>query len=145
MRCGKEEALSRLASRPLPDKTDVTVGPLRWSGLKAWQDGRQTDFGGRTGDGWYYKIGTEIEQGSVVTVSVAPEARQRASLGYGQEEGYTPAAEVTFNACPDSDTAYFGGFFVSGDGRFCLPLDVRVGKAALQRIVISLFSSGCQA
>ncbi|SFG93731.1 hypothetical protein SAMN02787118_1343 [Streptomyces mirabilis] len=141
--CRSGEALGRLASRPPSDKTDVVVGPLRWSGLKSWQDGRRTDFGGRTGGGWHYKIGAEIERGSVVTVSVAPEARHRAGLGYGQKEGFTPAAEVTFSACTDSDTVYVGGFFVAGDGRFCLPLDVRVGKAAPRRIVIPVFSGGC--
>ncbi|MFG2424996.1 hypothetical protein ACGFWD_39045 [Streptomyces sp. NPDC048448] len=80
-----------------------------------------------------------------MTVSVAPEARQRASLSYGQEEGYTSAAEVTFSACPDSDTVYVGGFFISGDGRFCLPLDVQVGKAPARRIVIPVFSAACRA
>jgi hypothetical protein len=79
-----------------------------------------------------------------VTVSVAPEARQRAGLDYGQAEGYTPAAEVTFTACRDSDTAYVGGISVSGDGRLCLPLDVQVGKAAPQRIVISVFRGDCR-
>lgn len=143
--CRRGEAYGRLALRPPSDKTDVVVGPLRWSGLKGWQDGRRTDFGGRTGGGWHYKIGAEIERGSVVTVSVAPEARQRAGLSYGQKEGYTPAEEVTFSACPDSDTVYVGGFFISGDGRFCLPLDVQVGKAAPRRIVIPVFSGACRA
>ncbi|MET8787451.1 MULTISPECIES: hypothetical protein [unclassified Streptomyces] len=121
------------------------MGPLRWPGLKGWKDGRPTDFGGRTADGWHYKIGAELERGSVVRVTVAPEARQRAGLGYGQEEGYTPAAEVTFRACPDADTAYVGGFYVQGDGRFCLPLDVRVGHGPPRRIVVSVFSGDCRA
>ncbi|MFD5717178.1 hypothetical protein [Streptomyces sp. NPDC127036] len=113
------------------------------SGVKGWQDGRRTDFGARTREGWHYKIGAEVKRGSVVTVSVAPEARQRASLSYGQEEGYSPVAEVTFRACPASDTVYVGGFFISGDGRICLPLDVQVRKAAPQTIVIPVFSGAC--
>lgn len=146
VRCGGGEArISPVADGP-PKPQDIVVGPLRWPGLKDRARANREGYGNQQSDGWHYKIGAEIAAGARVTVSVAPEARGKAGLGYGQQWDYTPAQKVTFHACPKARTAFVGGFVVAGaTGRICLPLDIRTGEAPPRRITVSLGAGKCPA
>jgi hypothetical protein len=135
---------------PSPD--DLVVGPLTWPGLRGWATADPSGFGDpASGD---FKIGAQVAAGTTVTVAVAAEARAYAGLNYGQTWSYSPAQAVTFHACPDTDTAYIGGFHVTG--RRCVPFDVTVkGQASAgradsdrlhrlpTRIVVSFFNGRC--
>ncbi|GAA1369185.1 hypothetical protein [Streptomyces beijiangensis] len=144
VRCVSAEAhISPVPTRQ-PSTHDVVVGPLRWPGLKDRAHSDLEGFAAQQSDGWHYKIGAEIAAGASVTVSVAPQARTKAGLEYGQQWDYSSAQEVAFHACPKGRTAYVGGFFVAGPtGRICLPLDIRTGEAPPRRITVSLGAGPC--
>ncbi|HEY3478319.1 MAG TPA: hypothetical protein VGL02_05385 [Streptomyces sp.] len=127
------------------DADDVTVGPVVWPGLRLMADGDQNAFGSRNSDGWHYKVAVRLRAGTTVTVTIGAQERAQAALEYGEGFGYAPAPAVTFQACPGSVTGFPGGFFVSGVGRACVPVEVRVGDAAPQRVVISFFNGQCPA
>lgn len=130
---------------PAAGKDDVTVGPLIWRGLRALASGDQNTSGNRNSDGWHYKIGAELKADVAVTVIIGAQERARAALEYGQGYGNSPAPAVTFHSCPATPTAFPGGFFVAGDGRGCVPVEVRVGDGAPQRVMISFFKGRCPA
>ncbi|WP_205358926.1 hypothetical protein [Actinacidiphila acididurans] len=134
--------LPKLPSGP---RTDVTVGPLTWKGLRALATADQRVYGTHNSDGWHYRIGPDVHAHSTVTVTVGVQQRARAGLEYGGGYGTTPAPAVTFNSCPTATTTFPGGFFIAGDGRACLPLDVRVGNGPAKRVVISFFNGRCSA
>lgn len=134
--------LPKLPSGP---RTDVTVGPLTWKGLRALATADQRVYGTHNSDGWHYRIGPEVHAHSTVTVTVGVQQRARAGLEYGGGYGTTPAPAVTFHSCPTATTTFPGGFFIAGDGRACLPLDVRVGNGPPKRVVISFFNGRCSA
>lgn len=124
---------------------DVTIGPLTWRGLRGLASGDQHAHGVQNSGGWHYLIGPDIAAGAVVTVTVGIEQRARAGLEYGAGFGDAPAPAVTFHSCPATPTSFAGGFFVAGDGRACVPLDVRIGDGAPRRVVISFFKGRCPA
>jgi hypothetical protein len=126
-------------------KEDVAVGSLIWHGLGAFAAGRQQDHGIHNSDGWHYRDDSEIRDAQIVTVTVGPEQRARAGLQYGLGSGMSPAPAVTFHGCPGTSTVFIGAFFVSGDGRACVPLDVRVGDAPPRRVTVSFFAGHCPA
>jgi hypothetical protein len=117
-----------------PGRDDVVVGPFLWPSLRRWATANPAD----RGEGNRYKLGVELKARSVVTVTVAPEARSIAGLTYGQRWSYTPAESVTFHACPNADTAFIGGFEVREHR--CVPFDVTVGDAPPVRVVVSFFT-----
>jgi hypothetical protein len=123
----------------------VTVGPLTWRDLGALTTGDQHAHGVQYAGGWHYRVRPVIGAGAEVTVTVGAEERARAGLEYGSGFRTTPAPAVTFHSCPDSATSFPGAFFVAGDGRACVPLDVRVGDGSPRRIVISFFNGSCPA
>ncbi|HEY5832493.1 hypothetical protein [Streptomyces sp.] len=123
--------------------SDVTVGPLTWKGLGTLATGRQTTYGIQNSDGWHYRIGPDIRSGAVVTVVIGTEQRARAGLEYGGGYGTSPAPAVTFHGCAGSTTTFPGGFFVAGNGRACVPVDVRIGDGAPRRVMISFFNGDC--
>lgn len=125
--------------------TDVTIGPLTWRGLRGLATGDQHAHGVQNSDGWHYRVGPDIAAGAVVTVTVGVQVRARAGLEYGSGYGDAPAPAVTFHSCPAAPTSFSGGFFVAGDGRACVPLDVRIGDAAPRHVVISFFNGRCPA
>lgn len=128
-----------------PAGSDVTVGPLTWQGLGGLAGGDQTDRGRQNSGGWHYRIDTVVRPDSTVTVTVGAEQRARAGLEFGGEYGSAPAPAVAFHSCPGSPTSFRGSFFVAGDGRACVPLDVKVGDAPARHVVISFFSGRCPA
>ncbi|WP_143120493.1 hypothetical protein [Actinacidiphila alni] len=130
---------------PSSAKDDVTVGPLTWPGLRALTDGDQKSFGYHDSDGWHYKVAVDLRSGASVTLTIGAEQRAKAGLEYGRAFGSTPTPAVTFNACPARPTVFVGSFFVAGDGRACVPVDVRADGAASRRVVISFFSGPCPA
>lgn len=149
---GRGPGASRTPGRPwappvtapaAPGREDVTVGPLTLHGLRALAAGDQGAHGVHNADGWHYLVGTAVSGGDAVTVTIGAELRARAGLEFGGDEGLTPAPAVTFHACPGTATSYLGAFFVAGDGRACVPLDIRVGDGAPQRVVVSFFSGRC--
>lgn len=123
---------------------DVRVGPLVWRGLGDLATGDQNAHGEQNSDGWHYRLVPRLNAGAVVTVTIGAEQRARAGLEYGGGYGIAPAPSVVFHACT-STTFFTGGFFVAGDGRACVPLDVKVGDAPTQHIVISFFKGHCPA
>ncbi|MEE4546048.1 hypothetical protein V2S66_29290 [Streptomyces sp. V4-01] len=127
------------------DLGDVTVGPLTWRGLRGLATGDQQAHGVANSGGWHYRAGPAVTGDAVVTVTVGAEERARAGLEFGGGYGNTPAPAVTFHGCPASVTSFYGGFFVAGDGRACVPLDVRVGNGPTRRVVISFFNGPCPA
>lgn len=131
------------ADHETPDAGDVTVGPLTWKGLRAMASGQQTTYGTQNSDGWHYRIGPAVHSGAQVTVIIGAQQRARAGLEYGGGYGTNPAPAVTFHSCPDSTTTFPGGFFVAGDGRACVPVDVRIGDGIPKRVVISFFNGDC--
>lgn len=133
------------SSVPTAGPDDVTVGPLIWKGLRTLADGDQSTRGGRNSDGWHYRIITQVRPGAVVTVTVGAQQRARAGLEFGGGYGTAPAPAVTFHGCPAATTAFPGGFFVAGDGRACVPLDVRVGDGPARHVVVSFFNGRCPA
>ncbi|WP_327288066.1 hypothetical protein [Streptomyces sp. NBC_01198] len=128
-----------------PGHDDVTVGPLTLEGLRGLVGGDQNAHAVHNADGWHYLIGASVRDGGAVTVTIGAELRARAGLEFGGNQGMAPAPSVTFYACPDAATSYLGAFFVAGDGRACVPLDIRVGDGAPQRVVISFFRGECPA
>jgi hypothetical protein len=124
---------------------DITVGPLTWRGLRTLASGDQQAHGVANSGGWHYRAGPDVTGDAVVTVTVGASERARAGLEYGGGYGNTPAPAVTFHGCPSSVTSFYGGFFVAGDGRACVPLDVRVGDGPPRRVVISFFNGACPA
>ncbi|WP_159011924.1 hypothetical protein [Streptomyces sp. NRRL F-5123] len=126
-----------------PTAKDVRVGPLTLHGLRALEDGDQNAHGVHDADGWHYMIGAVLGSGGPVTVVIGPEQRARAGLEFGGDQGLAPTPAVTFQGCPGAATAYLGAFFVAGDGRACVPLDIRTGDGAPQRVVISFFAGRC--
>lgn len=130
---------------PSEGQDDVAVGPVIWPGLRLMADGDQNAFGSRNSDGWHYKVAIRLRAGTTVTVTIGAQERAQAALEYGQGFGYAPAPAVTFQACPGSTTGFPGGFFVAGEGRACVPVEVRVGDGAPQRVVISFFNGQCPA
>jgi hypothetical protein len=137
VRCTGTEAHVEGRRSGSPD--DLTVGPLTWPGLKAWAGGDPAHYGDpASGD---YKVGVTVLAGRTATVTVPATARGQLGLNYGQAYHYTPAAEVTFVACPAADTTYVGGFHLTGRG--CVPLDVQVGESAPTRVTVSFFAGRC--
>jgi hypothetical protein len=136
---------SSTRTTPATTKDDVTVGPLTWPGLRALANGDQNAFGYHDSDGWHYKVGAELRSGATVTVTIGAEQRAKAGLEYGRAFGSTPAPAVTLNGCPAAPTVFTGSFFVAGDGRACVPLEVRAGEDAPRRVVISFFNGQCPA
>ncbi|WP_333767562.1 hypothetical protein [Streptomyces sp. IBSBF 2435] len=130
---------------PSPGRDDVTVGPLTLRGLRGLAGGDQGAHGVRNADGWHYLIGTSVRDGGAVTLTIGAEQRARAGLEFGGSQGMAPAPAVTFHGCADAATSYLGAFFVAGDGKACVPLDIRVGDGAPQRVVISFFDGECPA
>lgn len=128
-----------------PPSNDVTIGPLTWLHLGAMATGDQTAFGTHNSDGWHYRVRPDIRSGATVTVTVGAEQRAAAGLEYGGGFGTTPTPAVTFHSCPGANTTFPGGFFITGNGRACVPLEVRIGDARPQRIVISFFNGDCPA
>lgn len=127
-----------------PSAADVTVGPLTLPGVGALAAGAQRDFGILNGGGWHYRVESLVQPGAVVTVTVGAAQRARAGLEFGGEYG-APTPAVTFSGCPDGRTAFLGAFFVAGDGRACVPVDVRVGDGPARHVVISFFEGHCPA
>ncbi|WUH89961.1 hypothetical protein OG900_07470 [Streptomyces sp. NBC_00433] len=128
-----------------PRHDDVTVGPLTLAGLRGLSGGDQDAHGVHNADGWHYLVGASVRDGGAVTVTIGAEQRARAGLEFGGSQSMAPTPAVTFYACADAATSYLGAFFVAGDGRACVPLDIRVGDAAPQRVVISFFDGQCPA
>jgi hypothetical protein len=133
-----------------PGGSDVTVGPLTWQGLRGLAGGDQQDqrdHGTQNSGGWHYRIDTLIRPGATVTVTVGAQQRARAGLEFGGEHNSAPTPAVTFHACPQplGPTSFRGSFFVAGDGRACVPLDIRVGDTPARHVVISFFSGRCPA
>lgn len=134
-----------LTTSPTNAKDDVTVGPLTWPGLRALTDGDQNGRGYHNSDGWHYKIGAALRAGATVTLTIGAEQRAKAGLEYGRAFGSTPTPAITLNGCPTRPVVFTGGFFVAGDGRACVPVDVQVGQGAPERVVISFFNGACPA
>ena len=128
-----------------PPGGDVRVGPLVWRGLRGLETGDQHAHGVQNSGGWHYRVFPDLNAGAVVTVTIGAEQRARAGLEYGGGYGTTPAPSVIFHSCTAATTTFSGGFFVAGDGRACVPVDVKVGDAAVQHIVISFFKGRCPA
>ncbi|MFI0938375.1 hypothetical protein [Streptomyces sp. NPDC021020] len=126
-----------------PAATDVRVGPLTLRGLRALADGDQSAYGLHDSDGWHYMIGAVLGSGGPVTVVIGPEQRARAGLEFGGDQGLAPTPAVSFQGCPGAVTSFLGAFFVAGDGRACVPLDIRAGDGAPQRVVVSFFAGRC--
>lgn len=125
--------------------TDVTIGPLTWRGLPGLATADQYTHGAHDSDGWHYRISATVRPHSTVTVSIGAQQRARAGLEYGGGYGTTPAPAVTFHSCTEATTTFPGGFFIAGDGRACVPLDVRIGNSPPKHVVISFFSGHCSA
>jgi hypothetical protein len=126
-------------------KDDVTVGPLTWQDLRGLADGDQRGRGIDNSGGWHYRISSLVGPGAVVTVTIGAQQRARAGLEFGGEYGIAPAPAVTFHGCPGGPTSFLGAFFVAGDGRACVPLDIRVGDGPTRHVVISFFNGRCPA
>lgn len=126
-------------------KDDVTVGPLTWQDLRTLASGDQHARGSENSGGWHYRVSTLVAPDAVVTVVVGAQQRARAGLEFGGEYGVAPAPAVTFHGCPVEPTSFLGSFFVAGDGRACVPLDVRVGDGPTRHVVISFFNGRCPA
>jgi hypothetical protein len=149
-------AATRTTAMPAPDhdsealrRSSITIGPLTWPAVRTLASGDQHAHGLQSSGGWHYPVTTDIEPGQVVTVTVGAAERARAGLEFGgrssQDSGTTPTPAVTFHGCPGTATAFAGAFFVAGDGRACVPLEVRVGDAPARRAVISFFNGTCPA
>ncbi|MFI1094329.1 hypothetical protein [Streptomyces sp. NPDC020917] len=139
---GTRNAPGTPAHRPADD---VRIGPLLWQGLRTLETGDQHAHGAQNSGGWHYRLSARLEAGTVVTVTIGAEQRARAGLEYGGGYGNTPAPAVTFHSCTAAATSFSGGFFVAGDGRACVPVDVKVGDAPVQHVVISFFQGRCPA
>ncbi len=124
-------------------RDDLTVGPLTWQGLRALAAGDQSGRGAQNSGGWHYRVRSRVAGDAVVTVTVGAEQRARAGLEFGGVFGGAPAPAVTFHGCPDGPTTFVGSFFVAGDGRACVPLDVRVAGGPARHVVVSFFAGPC--
>jgi hypothetical protein len=133
------------AGRVAAPAADVTVGPLTWKGLRDMATGDQTVYGTHNSDGWHYRIGPVLLPGSTVTLTIGAQQRARAGLEYGGGYGTTPTPAVTFHSCPGAATTFPGGFFITGDGRACVPVDIRIGDGRARRVLISFFDGDCRA
>ncbi len=125
--------------------TDLVVGPLLYPGF---DHGYNLTMNPPNQDGVrFFKVGTHLVNGSVVTVSVAPEAKAYAGIKTetGSAAGFTT---VTYESCPGSQNGsvwWVGGFVLTGRPSGCLPLDIQVkGEATPRRTVIPLGTRDCQ-
>jgi hypothetical protein len=123
----------------------VIIGPLTLWGLGGLGGGDQAAHSLHNADGWHYRVDTEVRGPESVTITIGAEQRARAGLEYGSGYSSAPVAAVTFHGCPGDPTIFVGAFFVSGDGRACVPLDIRVDGGATQRVMISFFHGRCSA
>ncbi|MEU8820696.1 hypothetical protein [Actinoplanes sp. NPDC048796] len=131
--CVDEEAHGRATAAPA--QNDLTVGPVTWPGLRSWAAADPDDFAG--GQPGHYKVGIVVKAATTVTVSIAGPAR----LTYGQRAGYSPASSITFQACDDFDTVYFGGFHAPE--RTCVPVTVEERGEPPVRATVSFFAGPC--
>jgi hypothetical protein len=132
-------------TEPPASKTDVAVGPLTLLSVGALAQGDQQGHSYHNGQGWHYRVDSEVRNAQLVTLTIGPEQRASTGLEYGLGYGMSPAPAVTFHGCPGAPTIFIGAFFVAGDGRACVPLDVRVGNGPPRRVVISFFHGHCPA
>jgi hypothetical protein len=114
-------------------------------GLRTLATDDQSAHGRHDSDGWHYRIASTVRPHSTVTVTIGAQQRARAGLEYGGGYGVTPAPAVTFHSCHGFTTTFPGGFFIAGDGRACVPLDVRVAGGPAEHVVISFFKGRCAA
>ncbi|MYS24025.1 MULTISPECIES: hypothetical protein [unclassified Streptomyces] len=141
----KSGAPNATPAGPPASRNDVSAGALIWHGAAALATGDQKAHGVQNADGWHYRVDSEVWSSQQVTVTIGPDQRARAGLQYGIGYGMSPAPAVTFHGCPGAATVFIGAFFVAGDGRACVPLDVRAGDGPPRRVVISFFDGRCPA
>lgn len=130
-------------------ESDVSSGPLSYPNaqLLARPGTQRSYYGGgapTTPDGsTFYKLGTFVQAGATVTVTLAESARSYARI-HGPRNS-PQSNSVTFEACHDgAATAWVGGFDLMRRASACVPLDVRVkGEKQMRRMTISFFSGGC--
>ncbi|MFC4030951.1 hypothetical protein ACFO3J_05650 [Streptomyces polygonati] len=133
------------SAAPPASRNDLSAGGLILHGAAALADGDQQARGVHNADGWHYRVDSEVQDSRPVTVTIGAEQRARVGLQYGIGYGMSPAPSVSFHGCPGASTVFIGAFFVAGDGRACVPLDVRVGDGPSRRVVISFFDGRCPA
>ncbi|GAA0582413.1 hypothetical protein GCM10010172_79420 [Paractinoplanes ferrugineus] len=122
-----------------PGPDDLTVGSVSWPGLRTWAAKKPADLAGD--DALDFKIGVAVRAGATVTVEVADDDGGAVGLNYGQGSGYSPTRAVTFHGCPDTDTAYIGGFHVAGPR--CVPLVITEPGRPAERVRVSFFAGPC--
>lgn len=99
----------------------------------------------RRGGSTFLKMGTFVEAGATVTVTVAPTARSYLKLEQGpSRKGLT---SVVFHACPGSSpssyTRWVGGFQIRGPFPACIALDVQIaGEQTVRHLAIPIGAAG---
>lgn len=133
---------------------DVTAGPVVYPNAKlVGSPAGLSDFygGGQVPDGpegsRFYKMGTLVKAGAMVTITVAPSARPYLRLHQGPGPGPNLQGEmsVVFQACPGrSYTGWVGGFDIKGPMPACVALDVQVsGEQTPRRLTIPFGGPAC--
>lgn len=136
---------ARSISDAFPVPTDVVVGPLSYSGLKASGADPIREPNSDNG-GYFYKTGAQLRSGVSVTVTIADEAADYAAIvtESGPAEG---SRSVTYQSCTTPSTGGFwwvGGFLLRNRNSACLPIDVTTpGDPNVRRVVIALGAGNC--
>lgn len=128
---------------------DVSAGPLTYPNAQLLRrPGTQRSFYGGgapvEADGsTFYKLGTFVQAGSTVTVTLAKSALSYARI---QLSGTVPTADaVTFVSCKaGSVTAWVGGYVLLRRDSACVPVEVMVsGEQHPRRLTLSFFNGNC--
>ena len=126
-----------------PEPGDLSVGTLRYGSAAAWAAMKPPTGVRLPGGQYFYKTMAFVRAGTIVTVTVASQARSFAAIKVQgtPDSGFTA---VTYNACPGAqDTAWPGGFLLRRKTG-CVPLDVRVaGEPQTRHIVLSVYAGTC--
>ena len=124
------------------DHTDLTLGPLTYMGVQMWRtmtpkqylgESPQPDQAGR----YFYKAGVRVRAGHTVTVRVQPEAV------VGLRVANITASAVRYEACPDTDTVWPGGFTLAHRMRACALIKSESNLADERTARLSLFNGRC--
>ena len=127
-----------------PGPGDVVVGPLYI--INAKQSVDPNGAGSAPPHGYKYPIA--VAPGAVVTMMIAASARGHVVIGnpYGPPAG---VAAASYRACQPGQqqgwTVFVQDFvFTDGRTRGCVPLTVRIGRAArIRHVTVSLYAGPC--
>jgi hypothetical protein len=124
---------------------DLVIGPLTYPRLLlGFSDDPPLTTPNYPGNGYFYKVGPDLDAGGIATVAIDAFASRYA----GVVSSYSPDAgdqAITYHSCPQTRTGWVGGFVLRGRTTACVPIVVTIaGDPVVHRTVVSLGAGPCQ-